>query len=476
MSNSNIHGPMNHEKIVNALERTKEVMDDVNKHHFVSTLSNKAVFCREILNNKCEIEVKEYSKRDFLDLYNQLDTVYGPLGNKLAWQNVMDFWINNKDRRQYEKNIFEPNCSDKRFYNYWRGFYIKDDQVGDFPHIAHHLKHVWCNGDEEKYTYLLKWFAHLFQYPEKMPGVALVIKGEKGTGKSGFIDAIGQKILGNMYIKVTDPKHLIGHFNFHLFGKLLVVSEEAIWAGDKSKEGKLKSMITDSQIIIERKGYDAEMVNNYLRFIFLTNETFSVPATYDERRFFALRISSEYKKDKQYFMNLYNAMNECEIVQFFNYLKEYKFNEIDILTPPVTSALFEDIKAGMDIFDRWLYDLIDCYSANEKPELDNNNWLDSALKIYFNKRVKTKNLFLSYSRYMEYAKSHGIYYSSPKVSSQTMMTQILTNGKDGSYSFVKGRESEGTYIKFPAVENAKKIFEDKFSCKIEWSHAEFFID
>ena len=77
---------------------------------------------------------------------------------------------------------------------------------------------------------------------------------------------------------------------------------------------------------------------------------------------------------------------------------------------------------------------------------------------------------------MEYAKSHGIYYSSPKVSSQTMMTQMLTNGKDVSYSFEKGRDSKGTYINFPSVENAKKIFEDKFSCKIEWSHTEFFID
>ena len=68
MSNSNVHGPMNHERIVNEFERTKKIMDEVNKHYFVSTLSNKAVFCLETLNNKGEIEVKEHSKRDFLDL------------------------------------------------------------------------------------------------------------------------------------------------------------------------------------------------------------------------------------------------------------------------------------------------------------------------------------------------------------------------------------------------------------------------
>lgn len=474
MTDINTFKKMSNKEILEQFERTENVMEDINKHFFVSTIGNKAVFCREIVNDKGEIEVIEYSKKDFMDLYAQMDQVYGPLDGKLVWQPSILFWINNKERRQYEKNIFEPNYENPRFYNYWRGFNINDNQVGDFPHIAHHFKYVWCGGDEEKYCYLLKWFAHLFQYPEKMPGVALVIKGEKGTGKSGFIDAIAQKILGNMYIRVTDPKHLLGHFNFHLFGKLLVVSEEAIWAGDKSKEGKLKSMITDPNIIIERKGYDATMVNNYLRFIFLTNEEFSVPATYDERRYFALRISSRYKNDKQYFRELYKSMEDGEISQFYNYLQGYEFDEIDVLTPPITSALFEDIKAGMDIFDRWLYDLIDCSSAKERPELDNCDWLSSELEIRFGKRVKTKNLFRSYTRYIEYAKSHGIYYSNPKVGSQTMMTQMLTNGKNGSYSFIKGRDASGTYIDFPSVEWAKDIFEAKFNCKINWTHSEFF--
>ena len=138
--------------------------------------------------------------------------------------------------------------------------------------------------------------------------------------------------------------HMIsmGNFNSQQYANLLITFDEAIWNGGKSMEGRLKSLITDTNILIEKKGMDAEIKKNYSRYILLTNEKFSVPATYDERRFFALRISNERRNDIKYFDELYKSM-EHEIDNFFGFLKKFNLCEEDVFTPPATSALFQDV-------------------------------------------------------------------------------------------------------------------------------------
>ena len=42
---------------------------------------------------------------------------------------------------------------------------------------------VLAAGNEDHFTYIIMWFAHLVQRPHESPGVALVFRGEEGTGK-----------------------------------------------------------------------------------------------------------------------------------------------------------------------------------------------------------------------------------------------------------------------------------------------------
>src|SRR4029079_18950462 len=135
------------------------------------------------------------------------------------------------------------------------------------------------------YDYTIAWLADAVQNPRNKPGVALVLIGEEGTGKSLPCDEFGQ-LFGSHF--VTLERGLFNNFNAHLKEALVVLGEEAFWAGDKASEGILKHLITGRTLSIEPKGKDKFTVNNYIRLMICSNHRWVVPASVEARRFFVL--------------------------------------------------------------------------------------------------------------------------------------------------------------------------------------------
>ncbi len=46
------------------------------------------------------------------------------------------------------------------------------------------------------------------------------------------------------YFPVDDSRYLTGNFNAHMASCLLLQADEAMWAGDKEAEGRLKGLLT----------------------------------------------------------------------------------------------------------------------------------------------------------------------------------------------------------------------------------------
>ena len=455
---------MRSEGIKQIVNETNIALDVFNENHFACEEGGKFFIYTETKDEDGNFKLTRLSYKDFAFRYNCND-IYVPSGkngNPFIKKGIGSYWMSCPQKRTYNGIIFNPKSTNSDFYNLWTGFKIDSSSDGAFPHIEKHLKEVWCNGDEEYYAYLIKWFAHLVQYPYEKPGVALVIKGEKGTGKTGFISKLADMILKEHYMLVSSSRDIYGHFNAQQYGKLLITFDEAIWNGDKGMEGRLKSLITDLNILVEKKGMDAEITKNYARYILLTNEKFTVPATYDERRFCALRISNKYKQDTEYFSELYDAMDQGEIASFFGFLSRHKFNKKDVFTPPATRALFEDVLENMDFFDNWLFNLIDDYAIKYKTsELIYD--IGSVETISFGRFVRTKTLFENFRD----AKERSGRYSS--IFTQTKFTQKLTNKKDGSYNFQYGKHEGHNCIFLPTIEDAKRIFEKKYTCIVDWT-------
>ena len=88
----------------------------------------------------------------------------------------------------------------------------------------------------------------------------------QGTGKGVLVQTLG-KLFKSHFLHVSSPRHILGNFNKHLMDCLVLFADEAFWAGDRTSEGALKTLITEDCRPIEIKGKDVFSTRNYTRVI-----------------------------------------------------------------------------------------------------------------------------------------------------------------------------------------------------------------
>ncbi len=213
---------------------------------------------------------------------------------KPAYRDYVTAWAKHSKCRTYTGGvIFKPN--DKvppDYFNTWQGFTVSPKQNSDlWALIKSHIDEVICASDDELIKYVYDWIAYTFQHPDKPAGAAIVLRGEQGTGK-GSIAHFLSDIWGNHAAYISSPRELIGNFNGHLADTCFLFADEAFFSGDKSAEGRLKSLITEPNLSIERKGIDSESQPNYLKIVMATNNDWAVPADKDSRRYCVCDVSS----------------------------------------------------------------------------------------------------------------------------------------------------------------------------------------
>jgi hypothetical protein len=190
--------------------------------------------------------------------------------------------------------------------NLWRGFGVTPKK-GNWSLIRKHIKEVLANGDLKADDYIIRWVAWGIQHPDELPLVALVLIGLKGRGKGTFARVL-EIIYGNHALQISSQRHIVGNFNAHLENLVLMISDEAYWAGHKADAGSLQRMITEPTLAIEAKGCDVRNVKNYIRLLMLAEPGWSVPAGQDERRYAIFDVTKE-ARDQTYFKALYREID-----------------------------------------------------------------------------------------------------------------------------------------------------------------------
>jgi len=272
-------------------------LDELNGRHAIVPVSGKVLVMNQEYDPALDRNLVTFSARqDFLLRYeNQKTFVRGTLIS------IGLAWLEHPRRRQYDGIVFAPGKTVDGHFNLFQGFGVQPSESGSFALFEEMLTDIICGGNSELFCYVWGWLAHLFQKPAELPGTSLVLRGKQGTGKNTFVDAIGQLVGKSHYISLTSLQQVTGRFSGHLADALLIFANEAIWGGDKSAEGALKAMVTDSLSAIERKGKDIVAMRNYKRLIVASNEDWIIPRGMDDRRFIIIDVSDEHKEDHAYF-------------------------------------------------------------------------------------------------------------------------------------------------------------------------------
>lgn len=317
-------------------------LEQLNEQYFVACEGGKTRVFRESTNNAFNRKVLEkMSFGDFRNLY--LDRVI-ELGEDHTGKKIKAklgaWWLQVKGRRGFEHITFDPGGNvPTNTYNLWQGFSC-DEKEGDWGLLKDHIMDNICSGNIEYYTYLVHWMAYAVQKPNENGQVAVVLKGDLGTGKSLFARAFGS-LFGQHFVHIANAKHLIGSFNAHLRDCVVLFADEAFWAGDKQGEGILKMLVTERELMIEGKGQDAVLCKSYLHMLIASNHEWVVPANKGERRYFAMEVSSNRQRDNKYFKKVQEQFDNGGREAMLYELMNMDLNGFEVRDFPETDFLQE---------------------------------------------------------------------------------------------------------------------------------------
>jgi hypothetical protein len=270
------------------------------------------------------------------------------------------------------------------------------------------------------------WFSDMLQNPAKKPKTSLLLIGEMGAGKT-FIGekVIGAIIGGSHFGQTSSTADFADRFNSILEKKILLQCDESEHSNRKSISTRLKSIITEDTISIERKGLERYNIENHTRIFFTSNDEYSagfIDPSEKERRFSVGKVSDKHAED----MDFWQAMHEWAETRLPNIHRWFLDQTIDkmLISRPFKSAEKRLIQRGSaGIEEAWLRDVSqrsfpfaphvhrhwsDCYHSDNLAALQKDAAIDRTLwpnRVRYETLVNDLNYFIRSNRMMGMGRS-----------------------------------------------------------------------
>jgi hypothetical protein len=352
---------------MNLLEKPMDKVYDIGETDYTDYTTIKKDF--EEYNFKCISDSSFYNtdfgrinvrnKTDLLVAYEHLN--YITIDGKDDC--FISAWLRDPEIRSYQFVDFIPRPLHvpDHTYNTWNGFEVEkwsDEEVDDVDgkdgkddvansHLKFILNHIkmLCNNDDGSFDYIIKWFAHLFQYPGLKNNIAVLFKTLPGMGKDLFFlilcTMIGDKFCGNT---TQVERDVFGQFNGFLKDKLLVVLNEMSGSIGFKYNDKLKDLITAKMSKINDKNTKCKDVTSFLHLMFFTNNGFPVKIENGERRCVVLENLNS-PPDKKYFDTLLTIVDHKPTLKlFYNYLMKIDLSKINWIADRPQNEFMDDLR------------------------------------------------------------------------------------------------------------------------------------
>lgn len=354
-----IAAPATPAEIEKATDPLNRLINEFNERYAVVSEQGKTVIYEEANDEIFKRDViYTLSKSDLLFAYENAPLSITRVDGKVETKTKAQWWLQHPKRRQYLKGVgFDPTGKlNSGNWNLWRGFPIKPIK-GDWSNLQKHIFEVVCSENQQYFDYIMNWFSRMFQYPQLQGEVAVVLRGQQGTGKGIVFNHIVEA-WGQHGIRVSNSDHLVGKFNHHLRDCVALFADEALFAGDRRHNSTLKSLITEPTIAIEKKRFDVINVKNMLHIMMASNEEWVIPAGLHERRYFVLDVSDKKLGNRDYFKKIYNQMSDGGLSAMLYDFINHELNEFEVRDVPETEILKEQKEFSSDILDRWWIEVL----------------------------------------------------------------------------------------------------------------------
>ena len=190
----------------------------------------------------------------------------------------------------------------KRTVNTYRSPEIKSEE-GDLTPWLEFMSHLFP--DEIDRREVMRWCATLIALPEvKMSYGILLVSETQGVGKGTLGEKILAPLVGLDNASFPSETEIVdGQFNYWMAHKRLAVIHE-IYAGHSLKTyNKLKSIITDKHISVNKKHLAAYRIDNWLHIFACSNHRKPLSIAAEDRRWLVPEVTDR-KRDHTYWARL----------------------------------------------------------------------------------------------------------------------------------------------------------------------------
>lgn len=277
---------------------------------------------------------------------------------------VVTIWLESEFRNQKNRIVFEPNVNTRNNKNIYTGIPVTREIANLYKNInitplKDHILNIWCKGNKVHYEYTTKLLASYLQNIGNKPGVSLVIKGDKGTGKSLPIE-IFVKIFGEYGDIIKDINTVTGNFNSALANKIVLYINECTFTGNNKETNILRGLINGDKFQINKKFQQPITISNHVNFIIDGNNERLVSNVGKERRYFLLETDNKWAgietaESKAYFDPIANIPPEA----IANWLYNIDLTNFYPRRIPDTQTTMETRVLSFDKVEEFVHNLID---------------------------------------------------------------------------------------------------------------------
>ena len=199
-------------------------------------------------------------------------------------------------------------------------------------------------------------------------------------------------------------------------------------------------------MIIEMKGKDVFEVKSYLRLILATNSEWAAPVGLTDRRYFVLDVPNSRRNDHDFFKRLIYEQNNGGSEALLQTLMDFDLSDFEVRNIPETPARLEQKLLGMDMLNKWWFDVLsdkDFLIGRKLLNFDDDN------------RVVISDLFYSFD---EYAKLHNPRHRLWPVKRFCGQFRKLVSNVE-----IKRIGSEPREYQFPSINECKLFYAEKYS-------------
>ena len=307
--------------------------------------------------------VEFYDFQDFKNFYTKEVIAFQDATGKAKTLKLAQAWLDHPASVRWDGLSYHmpgsPYPLPKNHYNAYRGFTV-EAKPGTWDRNKEHIWNIICDGNDQHFVWVMNWLAALFQRPGKHAWTSIVMRGGQGIGKGHFAEyMLGECFYDQQYLHIIGANQLTADFNEHLSGKVLVFADESTWGGDPRAASKLKGMITEPTVPINRKFLPLVSETSALHIIIASNNEWPIPIERDDRRFCVLQVNEDRKQDGAYFDALRTEFDNGGRQAMLAELLAMEI-DVDMLRhPPGSDVKAEIALKSLKPVERWWFEVLE---------------------------------------------------------------------------------------------------------------------